>query len=70
MKAFLIGLLVVVMALALSGLGILLFPLLLVLGVFFRLVIGLVVVVFAIWLIGQLTLLLIEALKGQEKKKI
>ncbi len=66
MKAFLVGLLVLMMALFLSGVGILLFPLLLVLGVFLRLLVGIAVLILAVWMIGWLTLLLIDALKGKE----
>ena len=66
MKAFLVGLLVLVMALFLSGVGILLFPLLLVLGVFLRLLVGIAILILAVWMIGWLTLLLIDALKGKE----
>ena len=66
MKEFLVGLLVVVMALVLSGIGVLLLPLLLVLGVFLRLAVGLMVVLLAVWLIGKLTLYLIEALKKKD----
>lgn len=67
MKAFLVGLLVLVMALFLSGVGILLFPLLLVLGVFLRLLVGIAILILAIWMIGWLTLLLIDALKSKEE---
>ena len=66
MKAFLVGLLVLVMALFLSAVGILLFPLLLVLGVFLRLLVGIAILILAVWMIGWLTLLLIDALKGKE----
>jgi len=66
MKEFLVGLLVVVMALVLSGIGLLLFPLLLVLGVFLRLAIGLIVLLLVVWLIGKITLFLIEVLKKKE----
>jgi len=69
MKELLVGLLVVVMALVLSGIGILLLPLLLLLGVFFRLAIGLIVLLLAIWLIGKVTLFLIDALKKKENKQ-
>ena len=63
MREFLVGLLVIVMALVLSGIGILLFPLLLVLGMFLRLALGLIILLLAIWLIGKVTLYLIEALR-------
>ena len=70
MKELLVGLLVVVMALVLSGIGVLLLPLLLVLGVFLRLAIGLIVLLLAIWLIGKVTLFLIDALKKKEDKQV
>ena len=70
MKELLAGLLVVVMALVLSGIGILLLPLLLVLGVFLRLAVGLLVLFLAIWLIGKVTLFLIESLRKKEGKPL
>ena len=66
MKAFLVGLLVVVMALVLSGIGVLLLPLLLVLGVFLRLAVGLIVLLLVVWLIGKLTLALIDLVRKKE----
>jgi hypothetical protein len=70
MREFLVGLLVIVMALVLSGVGILLLPLLLVLGLFLRLTIGLIVLLLAIWLIGKVTLFLIDVLKKKENKQV
>jgi hypothetical protein len=70
MRAFLVGLLVIVMALILSGIGFLLLPLLLVFGVFLRLSIGLIVLLLAIWLIGKMTLVLIDVLKKKENPKV
>jgi hypothetical protein len=70
MREFLVGLLVIVMALVLSGVGILLFPLLLVLGVFLRLTLGLIVLLLAIWLIGKTTLFLIDAFRKKENKQV
>ncbi len=69
MKEFLVGVLVVVMALILSGIGVLLLPLLLVLGIFLRLAIGLIVLLLAIWLIGKATLFLIDVLRKKENKQ-
>lgn len=63
MKEFLVGLLVLLLVCVLSGLGFLLFPLLLVLGIFLRFILGLALVLFAIWIVGKVTLFLIEALK-------
>ena len=59
MKAFLVGLLVILMIAVLSGLGFLLIPLLLVMGFFLRWILGFFLILFAIWLIGKATLLLI-----------
>ncbi len=69
MKAFLVGLLVIVMAMVLSLLGLLLWPLLIVLGVFLRLVLGVIILLLAIWLIGKATLFLIESLGKKEEKQ-
>lgn len=68
MRELLVGLLVIVMALVLSGIGVLLLPLLLLLGVFLRLAVGLIVLLLAIWLIGRVTLFLIDALRKKEDK--
>ena len=61
MKEFLVGLLVILMTIALSFLGIFLFPLLIVLGFFLRWFVMLLLMLFAIWLVGKVTLLLIGA---------
>ncbi|MDD5226891.1 MAG: hypothetical protein PHV97_06910 [Candidatus Omnitrophica bacterium] len=70
MKEFLVGMLVVVMALVLSGIGVLLLPFLLVLGLFLRLAVGLVVLLLVVWLIGKVTLFLIESLRKKEDKPV
>ena len=70
MKEFLVGLLVLIMALILSGIGILLLPLLLLLGVFLRLAVGLIVLLLAVWLVGKVTIFLIETLKKKEIKQV
>jgi hypothetical protein len=70
MRELLVGLLVVVMALVLSGIGILLLPLLLVLGIFLRLALGLIVLLLAIWLIGKVTLFLIDTLRKKDGKPV
>ncbi|OQA56112.1 MAG: hypothetical protein BWY42_01152 [Candidatus Omnitrophica bacterium ADurb.Bin277] len=66
MKEFLIGLLVIVAVLLLAGLGVLLFPLLFVLGFALRLLILVAAVLFAVWLVGKLTLVVIDALRRKE----
>lgn len=66
MKEFLVGLLVIVMMAVLSVFGILLFPLLLLMGFFLRWVLGFFLILFAIWLVGKVTLLLIGATGGKQ----
>ncbi|MEI8175487.1 MAG: hypothetical protein WCG78_01320 [Candidatus Omnitrophota bacterium] len=56
MKAFFVGLLFLGAAASLMLIGVLLFPLLIILGVLLRAVISLLFVVFAIWLLGKLIL--------------
>ena len=68
MKAFLVGLLVIIAVFILAGLGVLLFPLLLVLGLALRLIIIVAAVLFAVWLVGKLTLMIIDAIRGKEKE--
>ncbi len=70
MREFLVGVLVVVMAMVLSGIGILLLPFLLVFGMFLRLAVGLVVLLLAVWLIGKVTLFLIDALRKKADKPV
>lgn len=69
MKEFFIGLLVIVAVFLMAGLGVLLFPFLIVLGFALRILIVIFVGLFAIWLIGKLTLLLIDAIRGKEQGK-
>jgi hypothetical protein len=53
MKAFFIGLIFIIAAAMLSGIGLLLFPLFIVLGVFLKVILALFFVLFAIWLLGK-----------------
>lgn len=69
MKEFLIGLIVIGMVLVLSGVGILLLPFFLLLGLFLRLILGFLLLVVVIWVIGKITLLIINLFKGQESPK-
>ena len=62
MKEFLVGLLVILLTVLLSILGIFLFPLLIVLGFFLRWFVSVLLILFAIWLVGKVTLLLIGAI--------
>jgi len=63
MKAFFVGLLFLVAVGVLSGIGVLLFPLLMVLALLARVIIVLALVVFAIWLLGKFILYVWQRLK-------
>ena len=63
MKAFLVGLLFLVVAAILSGLGFLLFPLLLVLGWLVRVILIGVLLILATWLLGKFILFIREKIK-------
>ena len=70
MKAFLIGLIFLISALLLGGLGILLYPLMSILGFLLYFVLMFAFAIFAIWLLGKLIILVWELLRpkeGQEK---
>ena len=58
MKAFLVGLLFLAAVLILTGVGFLLLPFLLVLTFFLRIIVGILLILFAIWLLGQLILII------------
>lgn len=53
MKAFLAGLIFLIAACLLIGIGILLFPFLIILAFFLRFIVGFLFVMFAIWLLGK-----------------
>jgi hypothetical protein len=67
MKEFLVGLLFIIVALLVvavgSMLGILLFPLLIVLNILLRFVIAAIIVIFAIWLVGKMVMMVWEKVK-------
>lgn len=63
MKAFLVGLLVLVIFGIFSIAGLLLFPLFLLLGFFLRWILACAVLLFMVWLIGKLTLVAIDAVQ-------
>jgi len=62
MQSFFVGLLVLILFGAFSIAGLLLFPLILVLGFFLRIFISVAFVLFAIWLIGKLTVLALSCI--------
>ena len=69
MKEFFVGLLVLLVLMILSVAGIFLFPLIIVLGFFLRWLISIALLVFAIWLVGKVTLWGIENLKKKDNPR-
>jgi len=63
MRAFLTGLLFVIVVLALAGIGTLLFPLLILLGLLLRVVLMVVLAVLAIWLLGKFILYITQKIR-------
>ncbi len=61
MLELLVGLVVFVLMGVAALLGVLLFPLLLLLGLFLRLLVAVFLVLFMIWVVGKATLLAIES---------
>jgi len=53
MKAFAVGLIFLIAVSLLAGMGILLFPLIVVLDFFLRIILAIFFVVFAVWLLGK-----------------
>jgi hypothetical protein len=68
MKSFLVGLLVLFLLFAFSILGVLLFPLLQLLGVLLRWLVGVALLLLGIWLIGKITLVCLDAISKREKR--
>ena len=66
MKEFFVGLLVLLMLLVFSIVGIFLLPFIIVLGFFLRCLISLALVIFAVWMVGWVTLWAIDYLKNKE----
>ena len=69
MKEFMVGLLVLLLIAVFCVLGAVLLPVLLLAGFFLRWVLGLFLILFSIWLIGKLTLLVLEYFKKREGGK-
>lgn len=53
MKAFFIGLIFLIAVIILTGIGILFFPLIIVLGFFLKIILTLLFIIFSIWLLGK-----------------
>lgn len=63
LKALTVGFLVLMAVAVLGVCGILLFPILLLLGFFVRLLLMTLLALFAVWFLGWITLILIESLR-------
>lgn len=78
MKAFTIGLIFLIAVSIMSGIGILLYPLIIVLGFFLKIILSLLFVILSIWLLGKfiifvlssLTLILPAVIYAQDMKPI
>ena len=68
MKAFFVGLLFLVVVLIMTGVGVLLLPLLLLLTFFLRILLGFFLILFAIWLLGKFILFVWDALSKKDIK--
>ena len=69
MKEFFIGLLVLLVLLLLSLVGIFLLPVIVVLGFSLRWLIAIILLMGAIWLVGKVTLFVIDYLKKKEMER-
>ncbi|MEW5758987.1 MAG: hypothetical protein AB1755_05945 [Candidatus Omnitrophota bacterium] len=63
MKAFLVGLLFLFAVLILLGIGIVLYPFLLIGSFFLQFIIGFIFIIFAIWLLGKFILYIWDKFK-------
>jgi len=68
MKAFAVGLLFIIAVILLSGIGLLLFPLIIVLGWFLKFLLSIAFVLCAIWLLGKFIIFVWEKLRTRDKK--
>ncbi len=65
MKAFGVGLLVIAAVAVLCVMGFFLLPFFIVLGFFLKILLGILFLLFSIWLIGKLTLWMIESMRDK-----
>lgn len=65
MKEFFVGLLVLLAFLVLSLIGLLLYPIFIVLGFFFQCLMVLIILIVAVWALGKVALLGMERLKNR-----
>ena len=65
MKAFFIGLLIVVAVVILSAIGFLLFPFILLLGFLLRFIVGILFIILSIWILGKFAIFIWRNLAGK-----
>ncbi len=70
MKAFLVGFIFLVAVGMLSGVGLLLFPLVIVLGFFLRVIITFLFLLFSIWLLGKFIIFVWEKISGRKRNAV
>lgn len=68
MKEFAVGLLFIIICAILVGLGYLFLPLLLVLGIILRIAVISFLIIFAVWFLGKVIILILEALNNVSKR--
>ena len=67
MKAFFIGLFFLIAVVVLSGIGILFYPLIVVMALVFRILIPLFFIIFSIWLLGKCIIFIWEKLLAKKQ---
>jgi hypothetical protein len=67
MKAFLVGLLFLAAVMVFAGLGVLLYPFLALLTVSLQFVLGILIIIFVIWLLGKLIIFAWDKLNTKKK---
>ena len=69
MKAFLVGLIFLIAAGLLGALGVILFPLLLLMALFMRIVVILALLIIAIWILGKFIIYVWEKMRNHDSGK-
>ena len=70
MKAFFVGLLFIIAVGVLAGLGVLLYPFLAVLTFSLQFIIGIFIIIFAVWLLGKMIIFVWNKLSFKDKEKL
>ena len=70
MKAFFVGLLFIIAVGVLAGLGVLVYPFLAVLTFSLQFIIGIFIIIFAVWLLGKMIIFVWNKLSFKDKEKL